>query len=159
MRGSIYETRIIHVWEDVEQWGLEGHSWRTRGISLPMLAWCTDMSGKTSTRCCTHPTTPSGTNIVSSWRFLWSHHICKVRVCEELHETAVSEEAAMYDTHNFSRITAFSPLPPPKFQMNFFTSANYDMLTLSAKGKHRVQSFSSWVIFSFGILYKFTLAT
>ena len=98
------------MWEKTwESEGLEGCSWRTGKTSLPTLVRCTDMSGKTSsswgsTSSCTHPATQSGTEMMSSWTYLWHHHICTVRVCKELHESAVSEEAAVFDTHNFSGI-------------------------------------------------------
>lgn len=62
---------------------------------------------------------PKWKKIMSSWSYLWSHHICKVRVCKEVHEIAVSEEAVMYDPHDFSRVMATSPFPPSKFQVNF----------------------------------------
>lgn len=83
---------------------MHGHEWKQQAC-------------KGSTRCCTQLTTLHRAHLVSSWRFLWRPHLCKVRVCEELHEIAVSEKTTMYDTH---RIMASSLLPPPKFEINFF---------------------------------------
>lgn len=142
------------MWE-----GLEATAGELQKESPAALAWCTDVSGKTRsswgrTRSCPE----SGTNTLSPWGSLWGHHVCKGRVCGELHESGVSQEAARPDTHNFSRIMASSSLPPPNLR-RIFLVGKYETLTLPAREEHRVHSFSNRVIFPFDVPNKITIAT
>lgn len=110
------------MWKDLEQWSLEGHSWKniTALCQSDSLTWVENTRSARGAQDAAH-----------SWplymgQTLWAHGgfyeaLTSVKwECVKSCMKLLSEKTSMYDTHSSSRIMASSLLPPPKFEINFF---------------------------------------